>query len=120
MIHSANDEPAGSGPEAMRYGMLGADASSAEEKLAKYTGETDWEALRPHFAAGALLFVDPSLSLTEVGLALSQDDRTAVEAWLKTGDVLKPGDAHAAWWETSGAKFTALVVSPFVLCQPLA
>ena len=119
MIHSANDDPAGSGSETMRYGMLGADLASAGEKLAKYTGEAGWEALRPHFQSGALLYVDPALSLTEVGLAFSRDDRAAVEGWLKTGDVLKPGAAHAAWWESSGARFTALVVSPFVLCQPL-
>ena len=58
----------------MPYGIVGDDSQSTPEKLEKYTGVVDWEYLKPHFKAGALIYVDPCLSITEVGQALSDDD----------------------------------------------
>lgn len=104
----------------MHYGMLGKDKQSSSDKLEKYTGVVDWQYLKPHFDSGALIYVDPGLIITEVGEALANDDKTAVEAWLKAGDILKPSDLHAQWWQNNPEKFTALVVSPFVLMQPAA
>ncbi len=103
--------------EIMRYGILGEDETSTPEKLEKYTGEVDWSYLRPHFENGALLWLDASLSMTEVGAALTSDNAEKVEAWKKSGDLITPSEPHAAYWEESGARFTALVVSPFVLIQ---
>ena len=104
--------------EEMRYGMLGEDTSSTEEKLAKYTGTVDWSYLKPHFESGALLYVDPCLSITEAGQALANDDKSKIEKWLKSGDMLKPDKLHVQWWEENPQDFKALVVSPFVLMQP--
>ncbi len=106
-------------PEPLKYAILGDDTSSTEEKLGKYTGTVDWKYLQPHFLSGVLYFVDPSLALTEVGAAFSEDGRERVEAWLKAGDVVKIADLHAAQWAKGGTEFEALVVSPFVLCRPL-
>lgn len=105
--------------ESLRYGLLGGDPSSPLEKLEKYTGEVDWDYLRPHFKNDALVWVDPSLSLTEVGHAFSIDDADRVLAWRKAGDLVTPSAPHAEYWEASRARFLALVVSPFVLIQPL-
>ena len=102
----------------MRYGMIGDDVSSAEEKLSKYTGEVDWTYLKPHYEAGVLYFVDPELSLQSVGAKIGVDDVSAVEGWLKTGDMVKIEALHAMQWEDSDTQFEALVVSPFVLCRP--
>ncbi len=104
--------------ETMRYGMLGADPSSLLEKLEKYTGEVDWTYLKPHYENGALIWVDPALSITEVGHAFSIDDADRVLAWRKAGDIITPSEPHALHWEESQARFLALVVSPFVLIQP--
>ena len=103
----------------MRYGMIGEDESTTAEKLEKYTGEVGWHYLRPHFEAGALLYVDPSVELTEVGEALAADDTERVKAWRECGDLLTPSQPHADFWSESGATFRALVVSPFVLAQPI-
>ena len=46
-------------------------------------------------------------------------DAEAVKAWRSAGDIIQPGAAHAEYWEQSEAKFLALVVSPFVLIQPV-
>jgi len=103
----------------MRYGMIGEDGSSMEEKLSKYTGEVNWSYLKPHYESGALFFVDSRLSLEEVGAAISRDEKGSVEGWMKAGDLVKIEELHAAQWEEGDTKFEALVVSPFVLCRPV-
>jgi len=102
----------------LNYAILGGDLQSSTEKLEKYTGEVDWKYLKPHFSSGALIYVDPSLSITEVGLALTNDETQKIQDWLKSGDLVKPSELHAQWWEENEESFTALVVSPFVLMQP--
>ena len=102
----------------MEYGMLGEDNSDVEEKLKKYTGEVDWSYLKKHFESGALIYVDPSLDITVVGKAVSEDDTKSIEDWKKNGDIVQPSEPHAAHWEESNTTFLALVVSPFVLIQP--
>lgn len=105
----------------MRYGILGSDESTDEEKLAKYTGVVTWGYLRPHSERDALWFVDPSLALETVGAAIAANDAARVDNWLKSGDLVKLGELHATQWNDDPAKeFEALVVSPFVLCRPVA
>lgn len=99
--------------------MLGEDAMSQEEKVAKYTGDVDWSYLRPHFKSGAMIYVDPALELKEVAKAFTDDDKTKVDAWMKKADLVKPSSLHADWWEYDKTRFTAVVVNPFVLAQPL-
>ena len=98
--------------------MLGDDASSAEEKLAKYTGKVSWIYLKPHYESESLYFVDPTIRLEVVGAAFSENDASKVEQWLKAGDLVKIEELHAKHWESSDTEFEALVVSPFVLCRP--
>jgi len=108
--------------EEMRYGMLGDDQETAEEKLAKYTGEVDWSYLKEHCENGSLFFVDPTLKLEVVG-------EEKIVAWLKSGEMVKLEALHAAQWEVEEEskdeakkkpQFEALVVSPFVLCRPIS
>ncbi len=104
--------------ENMRYGMLGEDQSSSEEKLSKYLGEVTWEYLKEHYEKGTLFFVDPELKLEEVGAELVADHKKQIEAWLKSAHLVKIEELHAAQWEGTEQDFIALVVSPFVLCRP--
>lgn len=106
--------------KSMDYGVLGSDEMSQEEKVAKYTGDVDWSYLKPHFKAGSMIYVDPCLELKEVAQAFIDDDKEKVGAWMKTADLVKPGSQHAEWWEYDKSRFTAVVVNPFVLAQPLA
>ena len=105
--------------EPLRYAMIGEDRSSKEEKLEKYTGTVDWKYLAPHYLTGSLFFVDPQLTLVEVGQAISKNQTEKVEGWLKYGDLLKIGNLHAEQWQKGGTEFEALVISPFVLCRPI-
>jgi hypothetical protein len=103
----------------MEYGVLGDDAMSQDDKVAKYTGDVDWEYLKPHFKTGVMVYVDPSLELAEVAKAFTEDDKEKVAAWMKKADLVKPGTQHADWWEYDKTRFTAVVCTPFVLAQPL-
>ena len=69
----------------MRYGMLGDDNASMEEKLAKYSGKVGWDYLKEHFQNGVLFFVDEELTLEEVGAAISEDFREARCARYRVG-----------------------------------
>ena len=102
----------------MKYAILGEDGSSTEEKLAQYTGRVPWTYLAPHYRNGSLYFVDPSLELAAVGAVFSENRADQVQAWIKTGDLVKIEALHAAQWEDGDQEFEALVVSPFVLCRP--
>jgi hypothetical protein len=88
------------------------------EKLANYTGQVPWSYLAPHATKGSLYFVDPGLKLEDVGAAISSNRTDQVDAWLKSGDLVKIEALHAAQWEHGEMEFEALVVSPFVLCRP--
>ena len=103
----------------MKYGMLGVDDSTPGEKLAKYTGVVGWDYLRDHQKNGVLYFVDPELSLEQVGQVVTEDESEQVAKWLKSGDLVLLEEIHAAQWEGSDQQFEALVVSPFVLCRPV-
>ncbi|MCW1924227.1 DUF2288 domain-containing protein [Luteolibacter arcticus] len=104
----------------MKYVLLGEDGASAEEKLSGYTGVVPWSYLRPHCQNGVLYFLDPALALTDVGAAIARNESTKVEAWLKSGDLVKLGEVHSVQWEKESPEFESLVVSPFVLCRPVA
>lgn len=102
----------------MRYAMLGKDESKTEEKLAKYTGTVPWSYLEPHYESGSLYFVDAGLALEMVGAAFADNKTAQVEAWLRTGEIVKIEALHAQQWTDAESQFEALVVSPFVLCRP--
>ncbi len=104
--------------EPMRYAMLGRDDSTLADKLEKYSGEADWEILKPHLESGALIYVDPMLDLTQVGRAFAEDDQDQVHAWLKNGDLVRPSAPHGSYWQSMKATFICQVVSPFILIQP--
>lgn len=106
-------------PEVMRYGMIGDDAMSDAEKLAKYTGDVSWDYLRPHFERGVVLWIDPLLDLQTVGEAIVADDKEKVQAWKANGDLIAPSDPHDDHWTKTEARFNALVVQPFVVIQDL-
>ncbi|MGC6464755.1 MAG: DUF2288 family protein [Akkermansiaceae bacterium] len=106
--------------ERMKYGMLGEDDSTTEEKLSKFCGEVGWEYLKGPYENESLFFVDPELKLETVGLAISEDDKEKVNGWLKSGDLVKIEALHVQQWEGTDQQFEALVVSPFVLCRPVS
>ena len=107
-------------PKKLNYQMLCGAEATTEEKLSKYCGEVGWEYLSGPFKNDTLYFVDPSLKLETVGVAITKDDNATVDGWLKAGDLVKIEALHAQQWEGTEQQFEALVVSPFVLCRPIS
>jgi len=107
------------GGRELKYGIIGEDTASELEKLEKYSGEVSWDYLEKHFQSGALLYIDPSLDVIVVGKAFADDNATLITEWRKTGDIVQPSAPHALYWRESKLRFKALVVSPFVLIQPI-
>jgi hypothetical protein len=95
------------------------DSLTALEKLKKYSGCVPWSYLAPHYKAGALLYVDACLELEHVGLALTEDNAAQIQAWMHSGDLVKPCALHCQHWEASHTEFQAMIVRPFVLAQAL-
>ena len=90
---------------------------SLREKLSDEIGRSAWKDLRPHAIRGQLIFVDVSLDLLEVGLAIAEDRSEDVTAWVDKGllkkldpTALEQGDAEKPWHEF-------VIVQPFVLAR---
>ncbi len=92
---------------------------STLKKLADDVATVAWSYLRPHHLLGTLYFVDPSVKLATVGAAFTDNRPDQVQAWLKSGELVKIEAIHAAQWEDGDTEFEALLVSPFVLCRPV-
>ncbi|MBD9481814.1 DUF2288 domain-containing protein [Pseudomonas sp. PDM14] len=87
---------------------------------AKLLGETapiTWQELQPFFARGALLWVDGSLDLVEVALAVAEDDQGKVAQWLQAGQVGKVETSQAEDLLARDPQLWAVVVAPWVLAQ---
>lgn len=88
------------------------------ETLAASLGPIEFTDIRAHLARDAVIIVDPSLDLLEVGEAVARDDKARVASWIERGLVGKPTLAMIeAWSKIEGPGWTALVVQPFVLLR---
>ncbi|MGB5310496.1 MAG: DUF2288 family protein [Polyangiales bacterium] len=56
--------------------------------------------------------------LVEVAVAVAQDDSEHVRRWMDAGQLRKPTAAQIARWEGEAlARFTVVIVQPYVLAQ---
>lgn len=97
-----------------------ADAAATEILYAKLLGETasiSWAELQPFFARGALLWVNPELDLVAVALAVAQDDKASMAAWLAAAQVGKLEAVQATGWLERNPPLWTVVVAPWVLVQ---
>jgi hypothetical protein len=82
---------------------------------------TDFAALRPHAARGALIVVAPTLRLVDVGVAVARNRSAVVALWLAEGLLRKPTPAELLAWEAtpSEPRFRFVIVQPYVLTELL-
>ncbi len=79
-------------------------------------GPIEFSDLRAHLTRGAVIVVDRSLDLLEVGEAVARDDKARVAAWIDAGLIGKPSlETIERWSKISGPAWVSLVVQPFVL-----
>jgi len=86
-------------------------------KLAAETGEIAWQELERHFARGVLIVVAPELNLIEAAARIAEDDKSALQEWIRSGLVARATDDHARRWADSKSPLWAVVVAPWVLVQ---
>lgn len=99
------------------------EASAADTLYAKLLGETasiSWDELQPFFARGALLWVSAELDLIAVALAVAEDDKASISAWLNTAQVAKISAQQADDWLQRDPALWSVVVAPWVLVQERA
>lgn len=88
-------------------------------KLNLETAQMAWREMQRYFASGAALYVAPELDLVETAYQMSVDNAEQVRCWMTDGRFGKVSDTQAqAWWDND-ARLWAVVVSPWVLVQPV-
>lgn len=100
------------------------DIKSKQEEIyrAKVNLETAriaWRELQRYFASGAAIYVSPDLDLVEVAYQVSADNKAQVEQWMQAGQVTRVSDEQALAWYEADSDMWAVVVSPYVLVQPV-
>jgi hypothetical protein len=98
-------------------------ASNQQENVrAKVNQETSkiaWKELQRFFAAGMALAVAEDLDLIEVAFQVSEDNTSQIGEWMAAGKFGKVSDEQATVWYESDALLWAVVISPWVLVQPV-
>jgi len=88
------------------------------ETLAASMGPIEFSDLRAHLTRGAVIVVDRSLDLLDVGEAVARDDKTRIAAWIEAGLIGKPSlETIERWSKTAGPAWVSLIVQPFVLLR---
>lgn len=115
----SNDDPHKPGDGPLEH----PDPDSDEMIRAKINTETaliSWEELQRYYAGGSMLFVDASLNLLDVALALCNDDKSRFEQWLEAELVGAVTDAMALQWFENKSQMWCTVIAPWVLVQEAA
>jgi len=92
-------------------------SNALRDKLAGELMDTDFKALAPHFARGALVLVASDLTLLDVAEAIARDQRAQVEAWLGAGRIWRATDDDAKHALAAQQPFRFVIVQPWVLAQ---
>lgn len=83
------------------------------------TAQMQWREMQRYFASGAAIFVAPELDLVETAYQMSEDNAPLISQWMAAGQFGKVTDAQAQVWWDADAVLWAVVVSPWVLVQPV-
>ncbi len=87
-------------------------------RLAQDLADSLWSDLQPHAKRDAIIVVDASLDMVEVGLALAQDNVTSVQHWIDEQLIQKPTPQQLHDWNCQPElQFHTLIVQPFVLIK---
>jgi hypothetical protein len=93
---------------------------NSNEELESQVDVAMWEWLKPHQERGSLIVVADGLSLPVVGERLAADDTAVVSSWLAAGQLGRPSaDQCACWDKDPTRRFAMLVISPYILIQPI-
>ncbi len=94
--------------------------SDLKTQLREQLAEMEWHVLIPHVQRDALIVVNKSLDLIEVGFAIANDNTNLVQHWISEQLIQKPSaEQLSVWNEDNNKKFNTIIVQPFVLVSPI-
>lgn len=91
--------------------------SELQSKLNLETAQIAWRDLQTFFAAGSVVFVDPSQDMLYVAEQLVADNTTVFSQWVEKGWVGPVSDEQALEWYKQDALLWSVVIKPWVLVQ---
>lgn len=83
------------------------------------TAQMPWRDMQRYFASGAAIYVAPEMDLVEVAFQMSEDNAALIGQWMEAGQFGKVTDEQARVWSVDDAMHWVVVVSPWVLVQPV-
>jgi hypothetical protein len=94
--------------------------SDIRTKLLEEQADTEWSSLIPHAKRDALIVVDGSLDLVDVGVAIASDNVSLVQRWIDEQLIRKPSQTELSAWNDEPTKqFHTAIVQPFVLVRAI-
>jgi hypothetical protein len=88
--------------------------------MASEVDVTSWGDLRSHSVADRMFLVASDLALVDVALAVANDQSAEVQAWVSSGQLVRPSADQVQVFESrEGLAFRCVIISPFVLIQEL-
>ena len=88
------------------------------KKLEEDMADVNWNDIKPHAQRDAVIVVNETLNLLDVGVAIAQDDKKAVEHWITEQLISKPSNQQLSDWNIDQTQlFKTLIVQPFVLVK---
>ena len=88
-------------------------------KINLETSKIAWKELQRFFAGGKALMVSAELDLVEAAFQISEDNVAQIRQWMTAGQLTRVPDEQARQWVEADALVWAVVVSPWVLVQPV-
>ena len=88
-----------------------------QQRLEAEVMEVEFDALRPHVARDAVVWIAPDLPLVKAAMAVSLDATDDLKAWMASGQVVKLTAGDSIRYAQD--RFRFVIVQPFVLIQPL-
>lgn len=89
-----------------------------KERLEKDVANISWKDLQPHARRDAVIIVTQNLELSEVAVAIAEDNTVSVKDWIGNSAIAKPTAEQLTDWNQQPEKqFTALIVQPFVVVK---
>ncbi len=88
-------------------------------KVNQETSKIAWKDLQRFFAAGMALTVAEDLDLVEVAIQVSEDNAAQIREWMAAGKFGRVSDEQAGVWFERDALLWAVMISPWVLVQPV-
>lgn len=89
-----------------------------KERLAKDVADVSWKDLQPHAKRDVIIVVKDELALSEVAVAIAEDNSVSVQGWISDRSISKPTTEQLTDWNSKPQKqFTALIVQPFVIVK---